>query len=689
MSIEPPVIYISSHKSHYTNIGISENGYFSVNIPSVDLVKKIDYCGLVSGHKTNKSDPVPYDDELLYSIKARFNIYSGNNNITETVNELFKKRKVTAIYDLPCNLSDLVNNMPSSWKYSVEKLINDYTLYPYYRPFWGKKRANDICNLMHENTDQRIHIIAGIHSSKIEQCKYLKFCKKCVGEELIQYGEAYWHRLFQVPGVLVCPIHKEVLQNSKIRTYELNCQYYYAATIDNCNDNLNGLIYNTFVFEKLVRLANDIKWIMEKNLPSNEPEDLRKRYLFILQEQGLVTRKGRVDQNRILERFINYYGEEFLSALSVLPDINNEHNWVSLIFRKYDIDPQPLKHILIIIFLTDSIQKFFSTEYESKPFGDGPYPCLNAAANHFRKPVIADVVVEYSRNRNVLGTFSCSCGFRYARLGPDKEDSDRFKYTTIKEYGEVWKNKLCELIEVRSLHLREVARELRVDLKTIRKYVDKYNLNTNYKYAEFEAKTISNSEDNIQQNFNYENLRRAYRLKWKTLLQNNPGINKTKLKEIDKQTFYWLNYHDKEWLIQNSPYVKINNRSFSKVDWETRDLQIKCNIESLIKSFEAKDERPKWISKDMIGKTLGMQYLLRNNLEKLPLTREYINKVCESRDEYKIKRIKWAITRLKAIDGELKIWKIKQLAGVLSRQSQYIDDAISSELKKIQTSGEI
>ena len=56
ISVEPPVIYISSHKSHYANLGIIDNGYFSVNIPSVDQVSKVDYCGLVSGHKIDKSD---------------------------------------------------------------------------------------------------------------------------------------------------------------------------------------------------------------------------------------------------------------------------------------------------------------------------------------------------------------------------------------------------------------------------------------------------------------------------------------------------------------------------------------------------------------------------------------------------------------------------------------------------------
>jgi flavin reductase (DIM6/NTAB) family NADH-FMN oxidoreductase RutF len=55
MSMNPPIVYVSCNKAHYTNAGIKENGYFSVNLPSRDLVQKTDYIGLVSGRDVDKS----------------------------------------------------------------------------------------------------------------------------------------------------------------------------------------------------------------------------------------------------------------------------------------------------------------------------------------------------------------------------------------------------------------------------------------------------------------------------------------------------------------------------------------------------------------------------------------------------------------------------------------------------------
>ncbi len=43
-------------KGKYTNAGIKENGTFSVNIPSVGMVKETDYCGLVSGKRVDKAE---------------------------------------------------------------------------------------------------------------------------------------------------------------------------------------------------------------------------------------------------------------------------------------------------------------------------------------------------------------------------------------------------------------------------------------------------------------------------------------------------------------------------------------------------------------------------------------------------------------------------------------------------------
>jgi len=53
---KPAMIAVGLGKHHYTNSGIKKNKTFSVNIPSQAMVKAVDFCGIYSGHKVDKSE---------------------------------------------------------------------------------------------------------------------------------------------------------------------------------------------------------------------------------------------------------------------------------------------------------------------------------------------------------------------------------------------------------------------------------------------------------------------------------------------------------------------------------------------------------------------------------------------------------------------------------------------------------
>lgn len=55
VNFNPPWIGVALGKRHHTNKGIRGHKEFSVNIPGSDLIKAVDYVGLVSGDKTDKS----------------------------------------------------------------------------------------------------------------------------------------------------------------------------------------------------------------------------------------------------------------------------------------------------------------------------------------------------------------------------------------------------------------------------------------------------------------------------------------------------------------------------------------------------------------------------------------------------------------------------------------------------------
>jgi len=54
-SENPPTMLIAIRNIRYSLKGIRENMTFSVNLPSADLVKEADYCGMFSGSETDKA----------------------------------------------------------------------------------------------------------------------------------------------------------------------------------------------------------------------------------------------------------------------------------------------------------------------------------------------------------------------------------------------------------------------------------------------------------------------------------------------------------------------------------------------------------------------------------------------------------------------------------------------------------
>ena len=52
----PPAITVAIQHHRYTNKGIKQNYTFTVNIPSANMVKETDYCGITPGAKVNKVD---------------------------------------------------------------------------------------------------------------------------------------------------------------------------------------------------------------------------------------------------------------------------------------------------------------------------------------------------------------------------------------------------------------------------------------------------------------------------------------------------------------------------------------------------------------------------------------------------------------------------------------------------------
>ncbi|MEC4986852.1 MAG: TnsD family transposase [Oscillatoria sp. PMC 1076.18] len=528
---------------------------------------------------------------------------------------------------------------------------------------------------MKANYGGNIHTRIGIAASSIPMSQFFRFCSECLKEDEKQYGETYWHRIHQTPGVLVCPHHGTPLHNSTVAFQGLNQHEYEAASIENCQKNTSIPDYSPKVLKTLLKLAQDIAWLFE-NVQSPQSFDwYRQRYLDLLIDKKLATASRRVHQKTLIDEFIFFYGRESLEHLHSTIDFENNSNWLSNIVRKNRKSFHPIRHLLTIIFLAGSVKAFFKNNNIYQPFGKSPWLCFNGAVDHYLQPVVTDVQISHClENKKPLGTFTCSCGMVYSRTTLKENQDENYRVGKVIAYGVIWEKRLQELVEIEKLGLRATARELKVDPRTIKRYVTQLGLNA--LWSSYQTK------DKVVEIENIDALREQNRQQWFTLQKNHPNETKTTLRNLSPSVYIWLYRNDKDWLNEHSPALQKPIYTNNRVNWSERDQEIKSQVETVVTQLLNR-EVPDRITISKIGRMTGLKATLERKLDKLPLTQAYLSEVVESVEVFQNRRINWAIKEINRRGEEVKTWKVMRLAGMNKHEFERVEKMVLSMKKNI------
>lgn len=153
---------------------------------------------------------LPYEDELCYSVFARYFVRSGYLSFRSVADDLFINPKAKP------NI-ELCNHLTDAWQsqlFPVEKFILDHSMFRYYRAFLPPKKQAEVWNMAKTMDIKQLANCLPIPKSKYT--RYLRYCPECANEDRHDYGEAYWHRAHQLYGISVCCKHGCRLVDSEI-----------------------------------------------------------------------------------------------------------------------------------------------------------------------------------------------------------------------------------------------------------------------------------------------------------------------------------------------------------------------------------------------------------------------------------------------------------------------------------------
>lgn len=622
----------------------------------------------------------PYEDEILYSTIARYHYYYGNTDFKDTLYEIFGSNSVIPTIEFPSKLDYLCRQLKNK-VYSPDYIIQNHTIYPFYSPFLPVERQETIKSKMKFGNGKGIYAQIGITAGSICRKKGLFYCPKCVIEDKNKYGEPYFHRIHQIQGIRVCPEH-----NCKIKSYPISRNNISRIAFIMMKSDKADIDFEyirdkkEFMFNNIISIG--VSYLLENNLAVFNQQSICEKYMILLKNKGFMTYNGTVKQKELHDEFLKFYGREFLGQLNSTVEIDDVYNWLRMISQKPKKVIHPIRHILFINFLTNSIEDFFNMDFNlNNPFGTGPWPCMNPASEHFRENVITDCIItpDY-KTRQPVRTFSCSCGFIYSRKGPDRFENDKYKVGRIKKFGYVWEDKLIELLLKNNYSIRELGRILDCDPKTIIRNCHNLGMDSYLKSKMKLKEAVKEAKDD-----GYNQFDEQYKTEILDFIKKNPEKSRKEVRRVFQKQYAWLYRNDPKWIDANFPEripLELRNKGQeNRVDWEKRDKEILGLIKEEYKKILEQD-RPVRITKSILGKRTGMSAVLDINIDKLPMTNAFLKDACESVESFQIRRVKRIFNLLFAEKGAVMKWEVVRKAGLRPGYSEKVDNAIVECIEK-------
>lgn len=566
--------------------------------------------------------PKPYPDELLYSVIARYLVHYGITRRAYAVSQLFGRRGYFPM-DLPPCLEHVSKVTWNTWEMSSEQILEQLTLFPFYAAYIPSSRSAQCATDLKEGGHLGVRARLGLSSSLVKAKPFLQYCKDCATTDLLNYGETFWRRTHQLPGVQVCKTHGTLLINSKVS----KAAYHF---IDATSSYKSETIVEPGIFldETAQKLAIVIATMCDEQLNRKGSDfsngSIYHDYLEKLSELGFV-KDGRIRSSYNIEMEIQkFYTAPLLKVLGVDVQLEKKSSWVRRMFTKNCESLHPLLHILTKLFLQEARSQ---SEKTSIPMsGSGPWKCPNKYANHQEDHRI-EQVRKNSSSTGLIVYATCSCGIKFSFTKVLMLDTSMPADYRVSRFGTSYQL-AAKRLSAEGMTVADIADKLRTAQRTV---------TTTLLPPDNDAHTKKSESEKKQKIEKWRELYRAYH-------ELSAGEKNGLLRRQYRTIYVLLRKYDYEWLTQ-AMQARISDGRPLGVDWSARDEEWNSVIRATIDQLR-KEAPFRRLSRHRILNRCNLLRLVQN-IHRLPKVASTLDEFTESPGEFRLQRLYLLAQKLK------------------------------------------
>lgn len=546
--------------------------------------------------------PVPYPDELFYSVVARRERRMAYPSYKGVLREIFGCESPMAAVEFPSRLGFLMENLSPGHPCATFEGLEKLTLLPWYAPFLPPERTAKIRQAMRDVGGRDNWNRAGITASRITPLHHLRYCPECLRADKSADRIPYWRRLHQLTGVDVCPEHAVWLESSTI--LRLNRSYRYWLPSDELCESPSRSVADA----NLIGVAKLGADLLSRDWPLRNPQQLRNNYHVLLDRRSYLNHRGEVRFGFLVDEVRRFYPRDFLKRVGCL-----QHYWLEHMLRQRASIQQPIRHLILVNFLGVGLSGLFNPPpaTQSAPVARLVLPCVNFLCPNHGKASSCFIKEEYmSLMGGMVEAYQCEvCGQIQGRCCVGHER------TWVRDLGHLWRDRLVEQWKDPQLSLRAIAAGLRVSCDAVRKQALKLGLPLERRGRQLSV----NSYSHLLVSKADRRARKvaAARKRWLVAMERCADRGMGYLHKRFASVYMILWRYDREWLKDHQPVRKARAAT---VDWKQRDETLSEKLKSAARSFPN-------MTRSQLAQAAGVTGWIEDRLSKLPNARGILDKL--------------------------------------------------------------